>query len=97
MLSQHHTVKTVDIIPEEVELINNRRSPIHNKYIEKYLKENGLNLMASADGKTAYTDADIVVIVASANYDSRRELFDTSVVENVMKSAMKCAVCHYGY
>lgn len=89
LLSQHHQVTAVDIVPEKVELINNRKSPIQDDYIEKYLAEKELNLTATLDAKTAYTDADFVVITAPTNYDSHTQHFDTSAVEAVIKLVMK--------
>lgn len=85
LLSQHHKVYAVDIIPEKVELINQRRSPIQDEYIEKYLAEKELDLTATLDAEKAYTDADFVVVAAPTNYDSRRNHFDTSAVETVIK------------
>ena len=85
LLAQHHTVTAVDIIPEKVELINNRKSPIQDEYIEKYLKEKELNLTATLDAKSAYKDADFVVIAAPTNYDSKKNFFDISAVEAVIK------------
>ena len=85
LLSQHHQVTAVDIIPEKVELINNKKSPIQDDYIEKYLAEKELNLTATLDAKEAYTDADFVVIAAPTNYDSKKNFFDTSAVEAVIK------------
>ena len=85
LLSQHHHVTAVDIIPEKVELINNRRSPIQDEYIEKYLEEKELDLTATLDAKEAYSDADFVVIAAPTNYDSKKNFFDTSAVEAVIK------------
>ena len=84
LLSQHHQVTAVDIIPEKVELINNRKSPIRDDYIEKYLAERELNLTATLDAKAAYADADFVVIAAPTNYDSHTQHFDTSAVEAVI-------------
>lgn len=75
----------VDIIPEKVELINQRKSPIQDEYIQKYLTEKDLNLTATLDAKTAYKDADFVVIAAPTNYDSKKNFFDTSAVEAVIK------------
>ena len=75
----------VDIIPEKVELINNKKSPIQNDYIEKYLPEKNLNLTATLDAEAAYSDADFVVIAAPTNYDSKKNFFDTSAVEAVIK------------
>ena len=85
LLSQHHHVTAVDIIPEKVELINNRKSPIQDEYIEKYLAEKELDLTATLDAKEAYSDADFVVIAAPTNYDSKKNFFDTSAVEAVIK------------
>ena len=85
LLSQHHQVTAVDIIPEKVELINNKKSPIQDDYIEKYLAEKELNLTATLDAKEAYSDADFVVIAAPTNYDSKKNFFDTSAVEAVIK------------
>lgn len=89
LLSQHHQVTAVDIVPEKVELINNRKSPIQDEYIEKYLSEKKLNLTATLDAEAAYSDADFVVIAAPTNYDSRTQHFDTSAVEAVIKLVMK--------
>lgn len=80
LLSQHHKVTAVDIVPEKVELINNRKSPIQDDYIEKYLAEKELDLTATLDAKEAYSDADFVVIAAPTNYDSKKNFFDTSAV-----------------
>ena len=80
LLSQHHKVTAVDIVPEKVEMINNRKSPIQDDYIEKYLAEKDLNLTATLDAKAAYSDADFVVIAAPTNYDSQTQHFDTSAV-----------------
>ena len=85
LLSQHHEVMAVDIIPEKVDLINNRKSPIQDEYIEKYLAEKELNLTATLDAEAAYKDADFVVIAAPTNYDSKKNFFDTSAVETVIK------------
>ena len=85
LLSQHHHVTAVDIIPEKVELINNRKSPIQDEYIEKYLAEKELDLTATLDAKEAYSDTDFVVIAAPTNYDSKKNFFDTSAVEAVIK------------
>ena len=85
LLSQHHQVTAVDIIPEKVELINNKKSPIQDEYIEKYLAEKELDLTATLDAKEAYSDADFVVIAAPTNYDSKKNFFDTSAVEAVIK------------
>ena len=85
LLSQHHKVTAVDIVPEKVELINNKKSPIQDEYIEKYLAEKELDLTATLDAKEAYSDADFVVIAAPTNYDSKKNFFDTSAVEAVIK------------
>ena len=85
LLAQHHKVMAVDIVPEKVELINNKKSPIQDDYIEKYLAEKELNLTATLDAKEAYSDADFVVIAAPTNYDSKKNFFDTSAVEAVIK------------
>ena len=89
LLSQHHEVTAVDIIQEKVDLINNRKSPIQDEYIEKYLTENNLNLKATLDGESAYKDADFVVIAAPTNYDSKKNFFDTSAVEAVIELVLK--------
>ena len=85
LLSQNHEVMAVDIVPEKVEKINKRISPIQDEYIEKYLKEKELNLTATLDAEAAYKDADFVVIAAPTNYDSKKNFFDTSAVEAVIK------------
>lgn len=84
LLAQHHKVTAVDVIPEKVEMINNKKSPIQDEYIEKYLAEKDLNLTATLDGKSAYKDADFVVIAAPTNYDPQKNYFDTSHVEEVI-------------
>ncbi len=89
LLAQHHKVTAVDIIPEKVELINNRKSPIQDDYIEKYLAEKELNLTATLDAKAAYQSADFVVIAAPTNYNSRTQHFDTSAVEAVIRLVME--------
>ena len=90
LLSQHHEVMAVDIIPEKVELINQKKSPIQDEYIKKYLAEKKLNLTATLDAKSAYKDADFVVIAAPTNYDSKKNFFDTSaVVEAVIKLVLE--------
>lgn len=89
LLAQSHTVVAVDIIPEKVELINNRKSPIQDDYIEKYLAEKELDLTATLDAEAAYRDADIVVIAAPTNYDSAKNFFDTSAVESVIELVIK--------
>ena len=85
LLAQHHQVTALDIIPEKVEMINNKKSPIQDEYIEKYLAEKELDLTATLDAKEAYSDADFVVIAAPTNYDSKKNFFDTSAVEAVIK------------
>lgn len=85
LLSQHHEVVAVDVVPEKVELINHRRSPIQDEYIEKYLAEKELNLKATTDAATAYRDADFVVIATPTNYDPVKNYFDTSHVEEVIQ------------
>ena len=85
LLSQHNEVMAVDIIPEKVNLINQKKSPIQDEYIEKYLAEKNLNLIATLDAETAYKDADFVVIAAPTNYDGKKNFFDTSAVEAVIK------------
>ena len=85
LLSQHHEVMAVDIIPEKVDLINHKKSPIQDEYIEKYLAEKDLNLTATLDAEAAYKDTDFVVIAAPTNYDSKKNFFDTSAVEAVIK------------
>ena len=89
LLSQHHKVYAVDIIPEKVELINSKKSPIQDEYIEKYLAEKELDLTATLDVKLAYSNADFVVIAAPTNYDSQKNFFDTSAVETVIKLVME--------
>ncbi len=89
LLAQHNKVKAVDIIPEKVELINQRKSPIHDEYIEKYLSEKELDLVATLDAESAYKDADFVIIAAPTNYDSQKNFFDTSAVESVIKLVMQ--------
>ena len=88
LLAQHHTVTAVDIIPEKVDMINNRKSPIQDDYIEKYLAEKDLDLTATLDAKTAYRDADFVIIAAPTNYDSVKNFFDTSAVESVIEMVL---------
>lgn len=85
LLSQHHQVVAVDIVQAKVDMINNKKSPIQDDYIEKYLAEKDLNLTATLDAKAAYSDADFVVIAAPTNYDSKTQHFDTSAVEAVIK------------
>jgi UDPglucose 6-dehydrogenase len=89
LLAQHNNVTAVDIIPEKVELINNKKSPIQDDYIEKYLSEKELDLTATLDAESAYKDADFVVIAAPTNYDSKKNFFDTSAVEAVIDLVMK--------
>ena len=89
LLAQHHEVVAVDIIPEKVELINNKKSPIQDDYIEKYLAEKELNLTATLDANEAYKDAKIVIIATPTNYDSKKNFFDTSAVESVIKIVME--------
>ena len=89
LLSQHNEVKAVDIIKEKVDLINARKSPIQDEYIEKYLAEKNLNLEATLDAEYAYSDADFVVIAAPTNYDSKKNFFDTSAVESVIELVLK--------
>ncbi|MDY4414150.1 MAG: nucleotide sugar dehydrogenase [Ruminococcus sp.] len=89
LLAQHNTVYAVDIIQEKVELINNRKSPIQDDYIEKYLAEKELDLTATLDAESAYTDADFVIIATPTNYDSQKNFFDTSAVEKVIELVMK--------
>ena len=88
LLAQHNTVKAVDIVPEKVDLINNKKSPIQDDYIEKYLAEKELDLEATLDAEQAYKDAEFVVIAAPTNYDSKKNYFDTSAVEAVIKLVM---------
>ena len=90
LLSQHHPVVAVDIIPEKVEMINQRISPIQDEYIEKYFAEKELNLVATLDAESAYRDADFVIIAAPTNYDPVKNFFDTSAVEKVIETVMKC-------
>ena len=90
LLSQHHKVTTVDIVPEKVDMINDRKSPIQDEYIEKYLAEKELNLTATMDAEKAYGDADFVVIATPTNYNSEKNFFDTSAVETVIDLVMKC-------
>ncbi len=89
LLAQNHEVTAVDIIPEKVEMINRRESPIQDEYIEKYLSEKDLNLTATLDAQAAYTDADFVVIAAPTNYDSKKNFFDTGAVESVIQQAIQ--------
>lgn len=89
LLAQHNHVTAVDIIPEKVDLINNRKSPIQDEYIEKYLAEKDLDLTATLDGESAYKNADFVVIAAPTNYDSKKNFFDCSAVESVIELVLK--------
>ena len=89
LLAQHHKVTAVDIVPEKVKLINSRKSPIQDEYIEKYLAEKELDLTATLNGEEAYSDADFVVIAAPTNYDPRKNFFDTSAVEAVIELVMR--------
>lgn len=89
LLSQHHQVVAVDIVQAKVDMINNKKSPIQDDYIEKYLAEKELNLTAMLDAKAAYSDADFVVIAVPTNYDSKTQHFDTSAVEAVIKLVME--------
>ena len=84
LLAQHHKVTAVDVVPEKVELINNKKSPIQDEYIEKYLSEKELNLTATLDGRSAYKEADFVVIAAPTNYDPQKNFFDTHHIEDVI-------------
>lgn len=90
LLAQHHRVTAVDIVPEKVEQINRRTSPIQDAYIEKYFAEKELDLMATLDGRGAYSDADFVIIAAPTNYDSKKNFFDTSAVEAVIEMVLAC-------
>lgn len=90
LLAQHNEVTAVDIIPEKVELINKRKSPIQDEYIEKYLAEKELNLTATLDATAAYKDADFVIVAAPTNYDSKKNFFDTSAVESVINAVIEC-------
>lgn len=89
LLAQHNHVTAVDIVPEKVDLINNRKSPIQDDYIEKYLREEKLDLTATTDGEEAYKDAEFVIIAAPTNYDSKKNYFDTSAVESVIELVLK--------
>lgn len=90
LLAQNHKVMAVDILQEKVDMINARKSPIQDDYIEKYLAEKELDLTATLDGKEAYSQADYVVIAAPTNYDSKKNFFDTSAVEAVIKLVLEC-------
>lgn len=90
LLSQHHEVTAVDIIPEKVELVNQRKSPIRDRELEEFLEERPLRLTATLDAEAAYKDADFVVIAAPTNYDSKKNFFDTSAVETVIETVLRC-------
>lgn len=90
LLAQHDQVTAVDIVPEKVELINQKKSPIQDEYIEEYLAHRDLDLTATLDGEAAYSDADFVVIAAPTNYDSKKNFFDTSAVEAVIRLVIQC-------
>ncbi|MBC5709486.1 nucleotide sugar dehydrogenase [Hungatella sp. L12] len=90
LLSQNHKVVATDIVPEKIELINNHKSPIQDEYIQKYLAERELNIVATLDAEAAYKEADFVVIAAPTNYDSKKNFFDTSAVEAVIKLVIQC-------
>ena len=90
LLAQNNTVTAVDMIPEKVEMVNNKKSPIQDEYIEKYLAEKQLDLVATLDAEAAYKNADFVVIAAPTNYDSQKNFFDTSAVESVIQLVIKC-------
>ena len=90
LLAQKHEVTAVDIVPQKVTLLNQRRSPIQDEYIERYLAEKELNLKATLDGESAYRDADFVIIAVPTNYDSQKNFFDTSVVESVIQLVLRC-------
>ena len=89
LLAQNNHVTAVDILPEKVQLINQKKSPIQDTYIEKYLKEKRLDLTATLDGVSAYKEAEFVIIAAPTNYDSRKNFFDTSAVEEVIELVMQ--------
>ena len=89
LLSQHNHVMTVDIIPEKVDMVNHRKSPIQDEYIEKYLAEKNLDLTATMDAEAAYKDAEIVIIATPTNYDSQQNFFDIFSVEAVIRLVMK--------
>lgn len=89
LLAQHNHVTAVDIVPEKVELINKRKSPIQDEYIEKYLTEKELDLTSTTDGDTAYKEADFIVIAVPTNYDSKKNFFDCSAVEAVIVQVLK--------
>ena len=89
LLSQHHSVKIVDVVPEKVEKVNRRISPIQDEYIEKFFAEKELDLVATLDGREAYRDAEFVVIAAPTNYDSKKNFFDTGCVEEVIELVLE--------
>ena len=95
LLAQHNSVTAVDLLPEKVRLINHRRSPIQDEYIERYLAEKDLDLTATLDGAAAYRDAEFVVIAAPTNYDSKKNFFDTSAVEAVVGQALAAGRPHH--
>ena len=88
LLAQHHNVIAVDIVPEKIKLINDKKSPIKDEYIEKYLADKKLTVFATLDGDAAYSDADFVIVAAPTNYDSKKNFFDTSAVEAVIQQVM---------
>lgn len=88
LLAQHNTVTAVDIVPERVEMVNRRKSPIRDDYIEKYLSERELDLKATLDAAGAYADADYIIIAAPTNYDPKQDFFDCSAVENVLETVL---------
>ena len=88
LLSQNHNVTAVDIIPEKVRMINEKKSPIQDEYIEKFLTEKNLNLTATTDMEKAYKEADFVIVAAPTNYDTKKNYFDTSAVENVIETVL---------
>ena len=90
LLAQHNQVVAVDIVPEKVEMINRRQSPIQDEYIEKFFAEKELDLVATLDAESAYKDADFVIIAAPTNYDSQKNFFDTSAVESVIDKVLEC-------
>ena len=90
LLAQHHHVVAVDIVPEKVEMINRRQSPIQDEYIEKFFAEKELDLVATLDAESAYRNADFVIIAAPTNYDSHKNFFDTSAVESVIDMVLEC-------
>ena len=92
LLSQHHQVFSVDVVPEKVLLINNRVSPIKDEYIERFLSEKELNLIATLKAEDAYEDADFVIIAVPTNYDSKKNKLETSAVEDVISLVMKCII-----